>query len=145
MRQCGPQPRGGATGEDGGSRLGWGLLRCHRHGDREAVAICKHCMKALCPKCAVEASGATACSDACAREIAVAHAVLRRSGASMELQRAGPLLMAVFLMLSGLGFTVYGVLSAGHEQGFLMGAGALFALSGVALYAVWKHYRNRGA
>lgn len=120
-------------------------MRCHRHGDREAVAICKHCMKALCPECVVEASGATACSDACAREIAVAHAVLRRSGASMELQRAGPLFVAVFLMLSGLGFTGYGVLRASHLQGFLIGTGALFALSGAAVYAVWRHYRDRGA
>ncbi len=58
-------------------------MKCPTHG-QDAIAICAHCGRAVCPACApVAASRRTACSEACAQGLAKADramdAILRRS------------------------------------------------------------------
>ena len=43
-------------------------MECHNHPDREAVANCSFCGKAVCPECSVEIGGNIYCKD-CINEI----------------------------------------------------------------------------
>ena len=43
-------------------------MECHNHPDREAVANCAFCGKAVCPECSVEIGGNIYCKD-CINEI----------------------------------------------------------------------------
>ena len=38
-------------------------MECHNHPDREAVANCSFCGKAICPECSVEIGGNVYCKD----------------------------------------------------------------------------------
>ena len=38
-------------------------MECHNHPDREAVANCSFCGKAICPECSVEIGGSIYCKD----------------------------------------------------------------------------------
>ncbi len=40
-------------------------MKCFNHHTDDAVAICKSCGKALCPKCAVELPNGVACKNSC--------------------------------------------------------------------------------
>ena len=52
-------------------------MNCFRHNDRPAVGLCKHCFKAVCRECILEAAGAVVCSPACAAEASSVDALLR--------------------------------------------------------------------
>ena len=43
-------------------------MECHNHPDREAVANCAFCGKAVCPECSMEIGGNIYCKD-CINEI----------------------------------------------------------------------------
>lgn len=116
-------------------------MKCYRHRDQDAVAICGHCTKGLCAACVVEADGGTACGEECAREIACAHTVIRRSNPNIGLQREAPRFLAVFLLVLGAGFIVWGALQQSTAlRVFVVGSGAVFVLGAVGAYWWWRHY-----
>ena len=45
-------------------------MECHNHPDREAVANCAFCGKAVCPECSMEIGGNIYCKD-CINEIII--------------------------------------------------------------------------
>ena len=116
-------------------------MKCYRHRDQDAVAICRHCTKGLCAECVVDAEGGTACGEECAREIAFAHTVIRRSNPNIGLQREAPRFLAVFLFVLGVGFVVWGALQE-HSglRVFVLGVGGVFFLAGAGAYWLWRRY-----
>jgi hypothetical protein len=44
-------------------------MRCYKHDDHEAIAVCAHCGKATCRDCAGDTGHGIACSEACALEL----------------------------------------------------------------------------
>lgn len=40
-------------------------MKCFYHPTHDAVAVCAHCRRGVCPACAVDADGATACTGRC--------------------------------------------------------------------------------
>ena len=116
-------------------------MKCYGHRDQDAVAICGHCTKGLCAECAVDADGGTACGEECAREIALAHTVIRRSNPNIGLQREGPRFAAMLLLVLGAGNIVWGALRENPDSRiFLIGTGSIFVLGAVGAYWWWRHY-----
>jgi len=116
-------------------------MKCYRHRDVDAIAICGHCTKGLCGECVVDAEGGTACGEGCAREVTLAHTVLRRSNPNIGLQREAPRFLAVFLFVLGVGFVVWGTqLENAGLRVFVLGVGSVFFLGGVGAYRLWKRY-----
>lgn len=116
-------------------------MKCHRHADRDAIAICKHCTKGVCAECAVDGAGGTACGDDCAREIAFARTVLRRTNPNIGLQREAPRFLAVFCFVVGAGFLAWGATQedAGLRT-LVLGVGAVFVLAAIGAYWLWRRY-----
>ena len=52
-------------------------MECHNHPDREAVANCSVCGKAVCPECSMEIAGNIYCKD-CVNEI-VTKSIMEKS------------------------------------------------------------------
>jgi hypothetical protein len=114
-------------------------MRCHRHPDRDATAICKHCTKGLCADCGVDGSGGTACGDECAAHIAVAQELLVRSSGSLRVQLAGVGFLAAFLMILGLGWLAYAVVKNAIEP-LTIGMGLVCVLMGLVAYWLWRRF-----
>jgi hypothetical protein len=114
-------------------------VRCFRHVDRDAVAICTHCTKGLCSECARDVPGGTACGDACAEAIALAERVLRRSDRNISLQRQAPRFLGVFLMVVGLFFIAWGLALPARERSIIV-IGAIFSLAGLGAYWIYRRF-----
>jgi hypothetical protein len=112
-------------------------MKCFRHRDQDVVAICTHCTKGLCAECVVDADGGTACGEECARDIAFARTVIRRSDPNISLQREGPRFVAVLLLVMGVGYIIWGAL---EEAALLLFAGSVFVLAAAGAYWWWRHY-----
>jgi len=114
-------------------------VKCHRHPERDAIAVCKHCTKGICAECAVEGPGGTACGAACAEEIERVRAMLERSRRSLKTARDVPRATGWFLVICGLGFLAYAAIGSAAVRPLVLGAGTIFLLCGLA--ALW-HYRQ---
>ena len=44
-------------------------MKCFKHGDVDAVGVCKWCGKGLCADCAVDTDGGLACRDSCEEKV----------------------------------------------------------------------------
>lgn len=44
-------------------------MRCYRHQQEEAIAVCRHCGKAACAACCDDTGQGVACSRDCAHEL----------------------------------------------------------------------------
>jgi hypothetical protein len=54
-------------------------MKCYYHQDRDAVALCKSCHRALCPDCAADVPPGTACRGrSCEQEVAEVNLMLER-------------------------------------------------------------------
>jgi hypothetical protein len=82
-------------------------MKCRRHDEAEAVAVCVNCGIALCAGCAsTTPSGRTVCSEACEQAALSAEAALEliRTGAPKGYRLAGGLLvcMGALMLLTSL-------------------------------------------
>jgi len=112
-----------------------GRMRCFRHTEADAVALCKHCMRGVCGDCVVSTPGGVACGDECAAEVGAARRVLLRSDRNATLQRMQPRFLALFLVAVGVWFVVMGALD-GKLGVWLMGA--LFVAFGLGAFWVLR-------
>ena len=53
-------------------------MRCYRHRDYDAIAVCRHCGKAACADCCDDTGPAIACSTDCAAEVQQTYDLKRR-------------------------------------------------------------------
>jgi hypothetical protein len=54
-------------------------MRCYYHHDKEAVALCKSCAKALCAECAVDIGKGVACKDRCEEDAKAVTRLIERN------------------------------------------------------------------
>lgn len=98
-------------------------MKCFYHSDRDAVGTCKSCGKGLCPDCAVDLTKGLACRDKCEKEVANIIALIDQniqfSPASRNIM--GNMRKNTFVQAS-----------------FLLTAGAVFFLTGLALDKVFE-------
>jgi hypothetical protein len=54
-------------------------LKCFYHPSADAVGLCKHCQRGLCPACGAERDGGLACKDRHEAEVDQVTALIRRN------------------------------------------------------------------
>ena len=118
-------------------------MRCYRHIDREAVAVCRHCGKAACSDCSEDTGQGIACSAECVTEVQESYLLKERLRQSFGIGHNPPLpisvLMYGFFGLILLAVAIY--LSYGHNDidylSFAMAA-VFFVMSGLS----YKRFRD---
>jgi len=115
-------------------------MRCYRHQDQEAIAVCAHCGKAACSECAEDTGQGIACSKSCVPELQSNYrlqSALRRTygiGATppMPPTIATYLMFGAILLLVGIYLTIT---RPGIDY-------LTFALSAVFFVMAWSSYRR---
>ena len=54
-------------------------MKCFYHRDTDAVGLCRHCARALCPACAAEREAGLACIGRCEGEVDRVASLIRRN------------------------------------------------------------------
>ena len=54
-------------------------MKCFYHPQADAVGLCKHCQRGLCPACACERDGGLACRDRHETQVDQVSALIRRN------------------------------------------------------------------
>ncbi len=85
-------------------------MKCFNHRELDAIAVCKHCGRALCSTCVSDVGGISSCKGKCEAAVAATLAEVEQHRRSLDLQ--GPIWngLARFCYLLGLvmgGFGAY--------------------------------------
>ncbi|MFC1826418.1 hypothetical protein ACFLZQ_00595 [Thermodesulfobacteriota bacterium] len=108
-------------------------MKCYNHPERDSIAICKSCGKAICHECAQESENGIACQQSCRNSLSKKKELYINQAAHLKnLKRMHVLgsffsigmgllfiyfssqgfgLVYDFVFLLGVGFTVYGVVA----------------------------------
>jgi hypothetical protein len=83
-------------------------MECFAHPGIAAVAVCKHCGKAACRSCVVDAGGSVACSTRCAKEVLEHEEMTQRAKKIYGLGEAKRKVPSGFVMWIVLGTVFFG-------------------------------------
>ena len=76
-------------------------MKCFNHHEKDAVAVCRHCGKALCPDCTVESEHGVSCSGRCERHMGDFNELLNRAEKDAQGYRSlGILLIVASIMMA---------------------------------------------
>lgn len=108
-------------------------MKCFYHNDRDAVALCKSCSRALCPDCLSETGFSIACKNRCEDRVRQIDGVVSRSIATVQNTKVFSFRGFLFLFLAGLTFLVFGILNLSDIKFsvFLFVLGSIFIMSAV--------------
>lgn len=83
-------------------------MKCYYHLEKDAVALCNSCNRALCHDCAVDVHPGTACKNRCEKDVQATNILTERS--KSVFQKAGKTHRgyAMFSLLIGIIFTGIG-------------------------------------
>jgi len=122
-------------------------MKCYYHPQVDAVAVCKHCQKGLCPDCAVDVGGGMACktsNDNCQAEVkfaAQSYAANKRR--YFTLRRAYGQ-WAIMVSVPGIIFTLFGLSNAGGDMRLIAAAllpiGLMLLLIAAYFYLASRNY-----
>jgi hypothetical protein len=114
---------------------------CYNHKDKQAVAICKNCFKAICEECAIPDDNGFACSEKCHQEIITYHAIMDNSKRLYGLKQGRTPILTILLLVGGVPFIILGVstLLNGFWNGlFALVMGIIFISLGIVSYKYMK-------
>jgi hypothetical protein len=118
-------------------------MKCFNHQEQDAVAFCKHCFKGLCRQCVVEAPGGASCRGICQEEVAALHLLVLRSKTAYQKTSKAQLLTAMFFLVVGSTFLVFGFLEAIPPLKIgLFTLGTIFILWGVFAWRSAKEFKQ---
>jgi hypothetical protein len=81
-------------------------VKCYNHHEKEAVAICKNCHKALCEECASDVANGIACRNSCEERVLALNALQRKGENALKRSSKSFYGLAAFLFLVGFAFLV---------------------------------------
>ena len=126
-------------------------MKCFLHLSVEAVGICKHCAKGMCPDCVSDTGQGIACSELCQEQVLLLASLMRSSTTATKINRGGAAyLMPAFLFFMGAVFVGHALLTgrSGQSLAFALVLGGGFIAFGAGLGAIqysWhKKSRQRG-
>jgi hypothetical protein len=112
-------------------------MRCFRHQEREAIGICKHCQRGLCPDCAALVDSVLACRDLHEAQVAALNRATAIDAIQSGRVRSGYVRNAIFYGLVGAIFAALGI----SQLRFLGLQAAFFiVVGGLLLYAASANY-----
>lgn len=118
-------------------------MKCFNHREIDAIAVCKHCGRALCPNCAAEVELAAACKGRCEVEVAAILDAHERAKTAYQKVAATTVRSAVFIGMLGFVFAILGIFGWGKGGGFSLIMGTIFLLWSAFSFNSAKRYRNR--
>ena len=113
-------------------------MKCFNHRELDAIAVCKHCGKAVCSQCLADTGGGIACRGDC--EVFVRRS-FEQQGELFRSSKVGYFGLAAFLASAGVGFLFFSF-PGGHYERMLtpfMGLLAtIFFCCAVHMYRIAK-------
>jgi hypothetical protein len=82
------------------------FVKCYNHHEKEAVAICKNCHKALCDDCLSDVGNGIACRNSCEDRVLALNALQRKGENALKRSSKSFYGLAAFLFLMGIIFLV---------------------------------------
>jgi len=77
-------------------------MKCYTHSDRDGVAICQHCGKALCQPCTIEVSGKISCRGVCEKEVELLNFIIKKGKPSLQSNEMAFLYLSAMTLIGGL-------------------------------------------
>jgi predicted nucleic acid-binding Zn ribbon protein len=114
---------------------------CYTHRDKQAVALCKNCYKAVCEECAIPDDNGFTCSEKCHQEIIVYAQMMQKSKMIYGLQAGRFPTTTILLLVVGVAFGLWGLLSVLGGDGFgffTLVVGIIFTAVGILSYLNMK-------
>jgi hypothetical protein len=106
-------------------------VKCYNHHDKEAVAICKNCHKALCDGCAADVENGIACRNSCEERVLALNALQRKGENAIKRSSRSFYGLSAFLFLTGVVFLVNFRTDDGGTETFDILLTAVFGASAV--------------
>jgi hypothetical protein len=116
-------------------------MKCFNHRELDAIAVCRHCGRALCPACVAESAGMSACKGRCEAEVAAIHSETQFSLHSYVS------MIPMFRVVAFLGYPV-GLVGIGiGSYALVMGIGGrleptVFVVVGIGLIALGHSFHK---
>lgn len=113
-------------------------MQCYYHSESHASGVCKNCQRGICRECVAEVLNGIACAGRCERQATSIGRTMNESANSSLIM--GLVFIAMGLMFGGLG--VLDWMRYDDPDGFLLGMGSLFVVSGLVLLVRWVTTRR---
>jgi hypothetical protein len=111
-------------------------MKCYNHSEREAVAICRACGKAVCQECGLETENGFACQQSCAKSLSGIHEHYAGQAAHLRNIKRMNFLGSLFSIGMGLLFIYFSFMGSGVVYDLILLLGAGFTLYGVVAQLV---------
>ncbi|MGJ4789179.1 hypothetical protein EHQ52_17010 [Leptospira koniambonensis] len=111
-------------------------MKCYSHNEQDAIAICKHCNKALCSICAVDTGLGISCHGLCEQEVKFYGELLNKSKKTYATTAGTFKRSSLIYLLLGIVFLGFGFLNLSNGVAILMiPAGVVFILGSYLNYS----------
>ena len=111
-------------------------MKCYNHPEKDAVAVCKACGKAVCHACGLKTANGFVCQQSCAESLAEFNKLQIKQAAHLKNIKRLNLLGSFFSICMGLVFMYFSSLGYGVVYNFVLLLGLGFALYGVVAQIV---------
>ncbi|TGL58724.1 hypothetical protein [Leptospira sarikeiensis] len=111
-------------------------MKCYSHNGQDAIAICKHCNKALCPVCAVDTGVGISCQGLCEEEVKIYGELMSRSKKTFATTAGSFKRNSLIYLLLGVVFLGVGLLNISSGSTLItIPAGLVFLLGAYLSYS----------
>jgi len=111
-------------------------MKCYNHPEREAVAVCRACGKAVCQECGLETGNGIACRQSCAGILAEKKEHYFRQAAHLKNLKRLNFLGSLFSIGMGLLFIYFSFMGCGVVYDLILLIGSGFTVYGVVAQLV---------
>jgi len=111
-------------------------MKCYNHPEREAVAVCRACGKAVCQECGLETGNGIACRQSCAGILAEKTEHYSRQVAHLKNLKRLNFLGSLFSIGMGLLFIYFSFMGYGVVYDLILLLGAGFTVYGMVVQLV---------
>jgi hypothetical protein len=108
-------------------------MKCFRHVEMDAVAICRACSKGICTNCAVDLGHSVTCRGSCQTEASVVHGQILAGRRTFRMQERNRFVLPLWLGASGLVFLFVGLTRESSPLNFMTTLGLIFVISAAVL------------
>ncbi len=118
-------------------------MRCVRHQESHAFAVCRNCGKATCPDCCEDTGRGVACGSVCSEELRETYRLKNRLKQSFGVGSSPPTPSSVFVYsLFGLILLAVGIFLSYNRPGIDYLTLAMAAVFFVKTATPYKRFRN---
>jgi len=107
-------------------------MKCYNHQERDGVAVCKACGKAVCHECAQESEEGIACQQSCIDSLAIKKELYAKQAAHLKNMKRMSILGSFFSIGMGILFIYFSSQGYGLVYDFIFVLGIGFTVYGIA-------------